>query len=69
VFFQCTCSRDRVVGILRSLGEREVQSVLEEQGAVEVRCEFCNRAYRFDAVDVAGLFAGQPSSPQPKSLQ
>jgi molecular chaperone Hsp33 len=60
VFFQCTCSRERVQGILRSLGEPEVRSVLEEQGQVEVRCEFCNRAYRFDAVDVAALFTAAP---------
>jgi molecular chaperone Hsp33 len=69
VFFQCTCSRERVGGILRSLGEREVQSVLEEQGRVEVRCEFCNRAYRFDAVDVAGLFVREPAPSAPSSLQ
>jgi molecular chaperone Hsp33 len=69
VYFQCTCSRERVEGILRSLGRPEVQSVLEEQGAVEVRCEFCNRAYRFDAVDVAGLFVPQASPAQSKSLQ
>jgi molecular chaperone Hsp33 len=69
VFFQCTCSRDRVGGILRSLGEREVRSVLEEQGSVEVRCEFCNRAYRFDAVDVAALFAREPPPAGPTALQ
>jgi molecular chaperone Hsp33 len=32
--------------------------VLEEFGQVEVRCEFCSRAYRYDAVDCAVLFAG-----------
>jgi molecular chaperone Hsp33 len=30
--------------------------VLAERGEVEVRCDFCNRAYVFDAVDVAQLF-------------
>jgi len=62
VFFQCSCSRERVAGILQTLGGDEVSALLAERGDVEVRCEFCNRAWRFDAVDVAGLFA--PEAPQ-----
>ncbi|MBL8269105.1 Hsp33 family molecular chaperone HslO [Steroidobacter sp.] len=58
VFFRCRCSRERVVGMLRALGPDEVRSVLAEQGHVEVRCDFCNRAYRFDSVDVEQLFSG-----------
>jgi molecular chaperone Hsp33 len=65
VFFQCTCSRARVAGILRSLGEAEVQDIVRERGDVEVRCEFCNRAWTFDAVDAAGLFTGQPQAAPP----
>jgi molecular chaperone Hsp33 len=61
VFFRCRCSRERVTGMLRSLGPEEVRSVLAEQGHVEVRCDFCNRAYRFDAVDVEQLFS--PTAP------
>lgn len=57
VFFKCRCSRERVVGMLKALGAEEVRSVLTEQGHVEVRCDFCNRAYRFDSVDVEQLFA------------
>jgi molecular chaperone Hsp33 len=57
VFFRCTCSHERVSGMLQSLGYEEVQSILTEQGVVEVRCDFCNRAYQFDAVDVGKLFA------------
>ncbi len=66
VYFRCTCSRERVSGILRSLGEDEVQDIVRERGDVEVRCEFCNRAYTFDAVDAARLFAPgpQPDAPQ-----
>lgn len=62
VWFQCTCSRERVAGILQALGGDEVSALLAERGDVEVRCEFCNRAWRFDAVDVAGLFS--TASPQ-----
>ena len=56
VFFRCRCSRERVGGMLQGLGEAETRSVLAERGEVEVRCDFCNRAYVFDAVDVAQLF-------------
>ena len=58
VFFRCRCSRERVENMLRALGRDEVDSVVEEFGQVEVRCEFCSRAYRLDAVDCAALFAG-----------
>ena len=56
VYFRCRCSRERVSGMLQGLGEAETRSVLAERGEVEVRCDFCNRAYVFDAVDVAQLF-------------
>jgi molecular chaperone Hsp33 len=56
VYFRCRCSRDRVSGMLQGLGETETRSILAERGEVEVRCDFCNRAYVFDAVDVGQLF-------------
>jgi molecular chaperone Hsp33 len=62
VFFRCRCSRERVAGMLRALGQAEVDSVVEEFGQVDVKCEFCSRAYRFDAVDVAALFSGAGKS-------
>jgi molecular chaperone Hsp33 len=68
VFFQCTCSRERVAGILQALGGAEVHALLEERGEVEVRCEFCNRAWKFDAVDVAGLFSPGDLRPAPPGL-
>ncbi len=65
VKFRCSCSRERVVNMLRSLGTEEVDSILAEQGTVEVRCEFCNQAYRFDPVDATEIFAAgtQPQVP------
>jgi len=68
VFFRCRCSRERVSGMLKGLGAAEIRSLLEERGNVEVRCDFCNRAYTFDAVDVEQLFAGSPASDRSASL-
>lgn len=69
VFFRCRCSRERVQGILRSLGATEVRGILAERGNVEVCCEFCNRAYQFDAVDVEALLAAERSTGAPSALQ
>jgi molecular chaperone Hsp33 len=64
VFFRCRCSRARVEGMLRSLGRDEVESIIAERGAVEVRCEFCSRAYRFDPVDAGAIFSRGPEVPR-----
>jgi molecular chaperone Hsp33 len=68
VRFACRCSSARVAGLLRSLGRQEIDEVLAEQGVVTVTCEFCGRAYRFDAIDVERLFAAEPSPEPPQSL-
>jgi molecular chaperone Hsp33 len=56
--FACTCSAEKVGNMLQILGQEEIQAILDEQGLIEVHCEFCNAHYGYDAVDVAGLFAG-----------
>jgi molecular chaperone Hsp33 len=56
VDFECRCSRERVASVLRSLGAEEVRSVVEEQGSCTVTCEFCQKPYLFDAIDVEQLF-------------
>ena len=55
--FRCSCSRLRVGAMLRTLGQPEIEGILEEQGKVEIDCEFCGQHYSFDAVDCAQLFA------------
>jgi molecular chaperone Hsp33 len=63
--FACSCSRERVGGMLKGLGREEIDAVIAERGEVEVGCEFCGLQYRYDAVDVAELFRTgqqQPSS-------
>jgi len=68
--FACTCSRERVRGMLRGLGREEVDSIVAERGDVEIGCEFCGVKYRFDAVDVGELFTpGVDQPPGPRGLQ
>jgi molecular chaperone Hsp33 len=55
--FACTCSRERVRGMLRGLGADEVHGIVVERGEVEIGCDFCGTQYRFDAVDVGAMFA------------
>ncbi len=68
--FACTCSRERVGRMIKSLGAAEADSIIAERGDIEVGCEFCGQQYRFDAVDAAQLFVestglqGMPGSLQ-----
>jgi molecular chaperone Hsp33 len=68
VSFACRCGRERVATMLQSLGREEIDSIVAEQGAVTVTCEFCQRPYTFDAVDAGQLFLEVPAAEPPNSV-
>ncbi len=53
--FDCPCTRERVLGVLQGLGADELQDMASQQEVVEVRCQFCNRAYQFDQFDLNAI--------------
>lgn len=58
VAFRCTCSRERTLGALEAIGRDECYSIIEEQGSIEMDCQFCHAHYRFDRNDIDHLFTG-----------
>ncbi len=61
--FGCSCTRDRVESMLRSLGRDEVQAALAARdGEIEVICEFCAEAYTFDRIDAEHLLSGSATA-------
>ena len=56
VKFRCRCSQQKTEDVLKMLGESEARETLEEQGHIDVICEYCGRLRTFDSVDVERLF-------------
>jgi molecular chaperone Hsp33 len=68
--FGCTCSRERVEGMLRALGRDEVEAALKErEGEIEVICEFCAQRYTFDRIDAEHLLSASPGASAPHTAQ
>ena len=68
--FACTCSRERVTGMIRGLGREGGRGILAERDEIDVTCDFCGQHYRFDAVDAARSLhgAGRPAA-GPSTMQ
>ncbi len=67
ISFSCSCSQTSVGNMLRLLGAKEINSILEERGTIEVNCDFCNKHYEFDKVDAEQLFAVEVPVPTSKA--
>jgi molecular chaperone Hsp33 len=69
--FACSCSRERVGAMLRSLGRDEAAAAAEANGGdVRVRCEFCGEVYDFNPDEINTLFASPDQTVEgPTSLQ
>lgn len=50
----CSCSRERVAGVLASFDEAERREMIQDDGTVGITCEFCGRSYGFSAQEVLG---------------
>ena len=53
--YKCNCSRDKIRKVLISLGKKEVEDMLKEDGKAEVVCHFCNTKYQFNKEDLAKI--------------
>ena len=47
---ECSCSRDKVRGILKGFSAEEIEDSIEH-GQIKVSCEFCSKAYEFDPAE------------------
>ena len=59
VTHDCRCTPSHLASVVRMLGSEELDELLEERGEVELTCEFCNRAFRYDQADVETILRGQ----------
>ncbi|TCL69356.1 molecular chaperone Hsp33 [Hydrogenispora ethanolica] len=52
VKYYCDCSGERFRGPLLSLGRQELEKIIQEQGNIEVQCQFCNQKYTYSAAEL-----------------
>lgn len=54
--YKCTCSASRSEAMIRALGAKEAQSLIDENGEINVHCEFCGKDYTFYQADKDRIF-------------
>lgn len=52
VEYKCPCSREKMERALRSLPNKDLVELAEEDGGAEIICQFCNEQYQFTADDL-----------------
>ncbi|HYE84057.1 MAG TPA: Hsp33 family molecular chaperone HslO [Clostridia bacterium] len=55
VGYRCNCSKERLERALISIGKKELNEIIEEQGNAELVCHFCNSKYHFDRDELSKL--------------
>ena len=50
--FSCNCSHERIEKAIISIGKKDIQEMINEGKEVEVKCHFCNTAYKFSVEEL-----------------
>jgi len=66
--FRCDCSRERSLNTLKFMTKEELQGILDEQGNIDVACQFCSEQYHFDQADLDYLFSDSSGAPGSDSV-
>ena len=53
--FSCNCSRERVERALITVGQKELQSMIDDRKPVEVDCHFCRKHYTFSPAELEDM--------------
>jgi molecular chaperone Hsp33 len=52
--WDCDCSTERLEQIVISLGSKDLQEIIEEDGKAELVCQFCGTRYQFGKEHLKG---------------
>lgn len=55
--FSCWCSESRLLGALSTLDKTEIRSMVEQDEALDIDCEYCHRHYVIQPHRLAGLLS------------
>ena len=55
--WSCDCSEERLEKVLMTIGKKDLQEIIEEDGQAELVCQFCLKKYRFDKEHLERILA------------
>ena len=53
--FECDCSKEKVEKALISVGQKDIQEMIDDGKPIEVKCHFCNTAYTFNIPELKAI--------------
>ena len=53
--FYCNCSKERIEKAIISIGKKDIQSMIDDGEDIEVKCHFCNTAYKYTVDELKKL--------------
>ena len=53
--FYCNCSKERIEKAIISIGKKDIQSMIDDGEDIEVKCHFCNTAYKYSVDELKEL--------------
>ena len=57
VRFHCNCSRERISHALATLSTADLESLIADEEEIEIKCFFCNSAYKFGIDELQEILA------------
>ena len=53
--YKCDCSKEKMSNALASIGKKEIEKIIKEDGKAEIVCHFCNKKYQFSKEELENL--------------
>ncbi|WP_314021348.1 Hsp33 family molecular chaperone HslO [Mogibacterium diversum] len=59
VKFYCDCSKEKVKRALAAISDKDLQDIVNDDEDIEVKCYFCNTAYKFSIADIKDILSSR----------
>ena len=59
VKFYCDCSKEEVKRALAAISDKDLQDIVNDDEDIEVKCYFCNTAYKFSIADIKDILSSR----------